>query len=166
MSIVELYWTVMAYGPVLLIAIAVVAIMLYMLVGSLRQARGTILEDAYPPVESAARTRRTRARAVFGQGPRMTWVKVGADDTYLHVRVFGSMISRGSFSVPLSEVTAEAARFSVMILAPDVIRLTFARSPSLPMLVWPHVFAKLSAASGGRLQVPAGGGEDTGRMLR
>jgi hypothetical protein len=49
-------------------------------------------------------------------------------------------------------------RFPLMILAPDVIRLTFERDPGRPMLVGRLLFDRLLAASGGRLKVADGGG--------
>lgn len=132
-------------------------VMLLVLLMSMRRKGGGRLEELYPAVEPAAGTKRTRERVVFGTGPSMTRVKVGVDHTYLHVTVVGSLRSGAAFSVPLADVAAEPARFPAMILAPDVIRLTFARDRSLPMLVWPRVFEKLSTASQERLRLAAAG---------
>ena len=83
----------------------------------------------------------------------MTRVKIGADHRYLHVNVVYSLRFRGDFSVPLSEITAEPDRFPLMILAPDVVRLDLAGDRSRPILVWYPLFERLSAATGGRLEL-------------
>jgi hypothetical protein len=84
----------------------------------------------------------------------MTWVKIGADHQYLHVKLAYSLRSRSDFSVPLSEITAEPDRFPLMVLAPDVVRLDFAGDRSRPMLVWYPLFKRLSAATEGNLKLP------------
>lgn len=153
MSVPE-WWSILnAYGPFLLFVAAGLGLALYVFVGSLRQVGGGSLREVYPPVEPAPGTRRTMERVVFGKGPRMTWVKVGVDHAHLHVAIVGSLRTRGGFSVPLGDVTAEPDRFPLMILAPGVVRLTFARDPGRPMLVRPPVFAGLAAASQGRLKL-------------
>jgi hypothetical protein len=84
----------------------------------------------------------------------MTRVKIGADSGYLHVKLVYPSRPRGGFSVPLGEITAEPDRFPLMILAPDVVRLSFASDPGRPMLVWYPLFERLSAATQGRLKLP------------
>ena len=128
------------------LAPAGLAFMALVLIVSMRGKREDGLAALYPRVDPAAGTSRTRTRVVFGKGPAMTWVKLGVDHRHLHVSVLGALGAGAAFSVPLEEVTAEPDRFPMMILAPDVIRLTFARDRTRPMLVWPHVFARLSAA--------------------
>jgi hypothetical protein len=58
--------------------------------------------------------------------------------------------------VPLSAITADPDRFPLMILRPDVVRLTFARDLDWPMLVWYPLFDRLSAASQGGLKLADG----------
>lgn len=157
MSVLE-WWSILnAYGPFLLFVAAGLGLALYVFAGSLRQVGGGSLQGVYPPVEPAPGTRRTMERIVFGKGPRMTWVKVGVDHAHLHVAIVGSLRTRGRFSVPLGEVTAEPDRFPLLIPTPGV-RLTFARDPGRPMLVRPPVFARLSAASQGRLALAGAAG--------
>jgi hypothetical protein len=156
MSPLELWYALTSWGPFLLLVVAAFGFMLYMLAASLRQPGGSPLCDRYPPVEPAEGTKRTLERVVFGTGPRMTWVKVGADHAHLHV-AFAYTLGNARFSVPLEEITAVPDRFPLMILAPDVIRLTFERDPGRPMLVGRLLFDRLSAASGGRLKVAGGG---------
>jgi hypothetical protein len=86
----------------------------------------------------------------------MTWVRIGADAAHLHVTVAHSLRLHGGFSVPWSAITAEPDRFPIMILMPDVVRLTFAHDPDRPMLVWYPLFQQLSAASQGRLMLADG----------
>lgn len=157
MSLVDWWNAIFASGPFVVALVAVVGFWLYMLVGSLRQPGGGPLCDVYPAVPPAAGTKRTLERVVFGAGPRMTWVKVGADPAYLHVGFVYALGDRAKFSVPLEEITAVPDRFPLMVLSPDVIRLTFARDPGRPMLVWRLLFDRLSAASQGRLKVAGGG---------
>jgi hypothetical protein len=111
------------------------------------------LRELYPAAPAAPGARWTYRRVVFGNGPRMTWVRLTADHAYLHVSVVGGLRARRGFSVPLADVSATPARFPLMVLAPDVVRLSFARDPSLPVILWPHVFRRLVEASGGRLRL-------------
>jgi hypothetical protein len=153
MEVLQWLSALIAWGPFVLIPLAIVGFTVYQMVGMLRQPSAGPLHDRYPPARSAPGTKLTMERVVFGRGPRMTWVKIGADHAYLHVKLVYSLRLRGGFSVPLSAVTAEPDRFPLMILKPDVVRLTFARDPDRPMLVWYPLFDRLSAASQGRLKL-------------
>ena len=143
-------------GPFLVFALVAAGFVLYAVVGNLRQPGAGPLHDAYRWVEPAPGTRLTLERVVFGRGPRMTFVKIGADHRYLHVKLVYSPRFRGGFSVPLNEITADADRFPLMVLAPDVVRLSFARDPARPMLVWFPLFDRLNAAAQGRLELAGG----------
>ena len=139
--------TLREWGPYALPFILLLVLM------RLRRKSAGRLEQLYPAVPPAPGTRMRRVRVVFGRGPSLTWVKLGVDHAWLHVSLFGTLRRQAAFSVPLEDVTAAADRFAPMILFPDVIRLSFVRDPDWPMLVWPHVFAAMAAASRGRLRV-------------
>ena len=85
----------------------------------------------------------------------MHWAKMAVDHAHLHIVVIGSLRRQAEFSVPLQEVTAEPGRFPLMILDPEVVRLTFARDRTQSMMVWPSEYRQLAAASGGPLPVPS-----------
>src|SRR5688572_19930539 len=110
MSPLDLWYALTGWGAFLVLFVAAFGFMLYMLVASLRQPGGSTLCDRYPPVEPAEGTKRTLERVVFGAGPRMTWVKVGADQAHLHV-AFAYTLGSARFSVPLEEITAVPDRF-------------------------------------------------------
>jgi hypothetical protein len=130
-----------------------IAFVLLALLVTRRRTSGQRLHQLYPAVPAAPGSRLMYERVVFGNGPSMTWVRLTADHAYLHVSVAGLFNSTPAFSVPLADVSAAPNRFPLMILAPDVIKLSFARDPGLPILVWPHVFDRLTEASGGRLRL-------------
>ena len=149
MGFLEWWNFLVVYGPFLAFVTVVVGFMVWGFAARLRQPGAGPLHDIYSWVEPAPGTKLMMKRVVFGRGPQMTWVKIGADHKYLHVRILYSARFRGGFSVPLSDITAQPDRFPLMILAPDVVRLTFARDPSRPMLVPKLLFERL----GGRLSV-------------
>jgi hypothetical protein len=114
------------------------------------------LAALYPAVAPAPGTRLRLERVVFGRGyGSMAWVRIGADRERLHVRIVTSMQGGGRFSVPHEEVTTSPDRYGWMILAPDVVRLRFARAPELVLLVWRRQLERLAEASGGRLSLAA-----------
>ncbi len=153
MGFLEWWNFLVVYGPFLAFVLVVFGFMLYNIAGMLRQPGAGPLHEIYRRVEPAPGTRLTLERVVFGRGPRMTWVKIGADPCYLHVKLFHTLRFRDGFSVPLSEITAEPDRFPLMILAPDVVRLDLAGDRSRPMLVWYPLFERLSAATKGSLKL-------------
>jgi hypothetical protein len=110
--------------------------------------------EHYPAVPATHTGRRIFAwRVVIGQGfyKNMTWLK--ADDRYLHVSGLGPFrLWIPTFSVPLSDISATPDEYRWAFLDPHVIRLTFARDPSVRFLVWPDEFEKLIEASNGRLR--------------
>jgi hypothetical protein len=114
------------------------------------------LLELYPAVAPAPGTRIRMDRAMFGRGYfSMAWVRIGADHERLHIRVVSSFQRGRSFSVPLEEVTVTPDRYGWMVLAPDTVRLRFARAPAELMMIFPGDFAKLAEASGGRLRLEA-----------
>ena len=127
----------------------------FLLVGSsVRWKTGRRLAELYPAVRPASGTKWLNGRVVFGSGPRMHWVKMAVDHAHLHIAVIGSLRRQAELSVPLQEVTAEPGSF-LMILDPEVVRLTFARDRTQSMMVWPSEYRQLAAASGGRLPDPS-----------
>ena len=60
------------------------------------------LRELYPSAPAAPGARWTYKRVVFGNGPRMTWVRLTADHAYVHVSVAGPLSTFRGFSVPLS----------------------------------------------------------------
>jgi hypothetical protein len=85
-----------------------------------------------------------------------TWLTI--DDAYFHVSGFGpASLWLRRFSIPLAEIVATPDRYRWGPWDTRVIRLTFAREPSAPVMVSPGVFAKLAQASVGRLRLPAEG---------
>ena len=153
MGFLEWWNFLVVYGPFVVFALAAVGFVLYGLVGRLRQPVAGPLHQVYTRVEPTPGTRLTLERVVFGRGPRMTWVKIGADQRYLHVKLVYSTRFRDGFSVPLNEITAEPDRFPLMVLAPDVVRLSLAGDRSRPMLVSYLLFERLSAATQGGLKL-------------
>jgi hypothetical protein len=139
------------FVPWLLAGLAMVSVSLF-----LRRRKGTPkrLAERYPAVEPAHGTRLRRELAMFGYGYfSMARVRLGADAERLHVRVTSSSQGIGSFSVPLGEITTALDRYPWMILAPDTIRLRFAREPEAIVMVPRKAFRQLAESSGGRLRV-------------
>lgn len=139
------------FVPWLLAGLAMVSVSLF-----LRTRKGTPnrLAERYPAVEPAQGTSLRRELAMFGYGYfGMARVKLGADAERLHLRVTSSHQGIGSFSVPLDEITAAPDRYPWMILAPDTIRLRFAREPEAIVMVPRRAFRRLAESSGGRLRV-------------
>ncbi len=112
------------------------------------------LAKLYPPVVPQTGSKPWRDRAVFGRGFfAMAWMRIGVDERHLHVRVSSSWQGTGAFSVPLEDITASPDRYGWMVLAPDTVRLRFARAPQELMMVFRRDFEKLAQASQGRLQL-------------
>jgi hypothetical protein len=92
-------------------------------------------------------------RVVIGKRyyQNMTWLKI--DDSYLHVSGPGPFRRwLPTFSVPLSDITATPDEYRWALFDPAVIRLIFARDPSIRFLVWPSEFWKMTEASNGLLR--------------
>lgn len=135
---------------------AIVMVVFTLVLRFARKRAPSQLAELYPRREPAPGTRLRIDRAIFGRGYfSMAWVKIGADHDHLHVSTIGSYQGLGSFSVPLEDVTATPDRYGWMILAPQVVRLSFGRAPEAVMMVWPRDWAKLAQASGGRLRLEA-----------
>jgi hypothetical protein len=112
------------------------------------------LAGLYPAVPSRNPSQRIFAsRLVVGKGfyKNATWLRV--DDSYLHVSGLGPCrLWMPKFSVPWSDISATSDDYPWGLWDSRVIRLTFARDPSVRFMVWPSVFDQLVEASEGRLR--------------
>ena len=116
------------------------------------------LAELYPAVPLRNPSRRIFAsRLVLGKGfyKNTTWLTI--DDSHLHVSGVGpSRLWMPTFSVPLSDISATPDDYPWGLWDSRVIRLSFARDPSVRFMVWPTEFEQLAAASEGlRLAEPA-----------
>lgn len=139
-------WLLLVYGlpPALMLSIVFLRLL------NRRSAWRALARD-YPHAAPRSGERGISTGPVFVGRLQHKYVRAQVDDYHLH------LFRRGlpPFSVPLDEIRAAPAPVPPLRL--PGIRLTFARAPDVRVLVYRNGFAKIAAASGGRLRLPEDG---------